>query len=157
MRQIRSSLYGAYDYKLGNDMHNILKENKEVLSPYIKEKLDVDVDLHLEKKPSCVSFDEEIGAKLNGFESPEAYYAEAGAVRMVPHIKVPTFFLNTIDDPLVHHECIDKEIIKNNSNVILGTTKYGGHIGHHESIWDLKNNWYGKIAFQFLNQYKEDC
>ena len=65
-----------------------------------------------------------------------------------------TFFLNSFDDPLICKDCIDFEVFGKNENVCLGTTRYGGHLGYNESIFDLKKKWYQKLAFKFLNSYK---
>ena len=60
----------------------------------------------------------------------------------MPHISIPTFFLNTLDDPLICKECHDYKVFDTNPNICFGTTKYGGHLGYNESIFDLKNKWY---------------
>ena len=72
----------------------------------------------------------------------------------MPDIKIPTFFLYSLDDPIVTKECIDYEMFDRNENLSLGTTQYGGHLGYNESLFDLKNKWFLKLAFKFLNQYK---
>jgi predicted alpha/beta-fold hydrolase len=45
-------------------------------------------------------------------------------------------------------------MFKKNGYVILGVTKYGGHLGFNESLFDLKI-WYMKPALKFFNAYLE--
>ena len=44
-------------------------------------------------------------------------------------------FINSLDDPVMGDQCIDYEVFRNNENVVLATTKHGGHLGYHESIF----------------------
>jgi len=48
-------------------------------------------------------------------------------------------FLNALDDPIVGRNAIDTsyELFAQNENIVLGITKHGGHLGFHESIFDL--------------------
>ena len=68
-------------------------------------------------------------------------------------IKRPTFFMNAIDDPIIGEKAIDYEVFDKNENVLLGTTKYGGHLGYYESAFD-NHAWFTKPMFTFLNAYK---
>jgi len=33
---------------------------------------------------------------------------------------------------------IDYDVFKNNSNVVLATNKYAGHLGYHENIFTME-------------------
>jgi predicted alpha/beta-fold hydrolase len=50
-------------------------------------------------------------------------------------IKVPSFFLNALDDPIVGRRAIAFDAFKKNENVILVTSRHGGHLGYHESAF----------------------
>jgi len=51
-------------------------------------------------------------------------------------------FINTLDDPIIGKKCIDYEVFnQNKEHVILGVTKHGGHLGYHESFFDLDESW----------------
>lgn len=66
-------------------------------------------------------------------------------------INVPTFFLNALDDPLVHESSIDYEVFNCNENICLGTTKHGGHLGYNESVFQLNEKFYQKLALKFFD------
>ena len=72
-----------------------------------------------------------------GWESRSDYYEKASSSHRIPEISVPTFFLNSLDDPVVDPKCIAFEEIGQNPNTIVGTTRYGGHLGYHESMFSL--------------------
>lgn len=129
--------------KLGLDMNKVLLENPQVFDEYMKNEFNVDLKKRLaERWPSCIMHDVDFGAKMNGFDNPEEYYLAAQASNWIPKIRIPTFFLNSHDDPLIVEETIDYEVFEQNSNVCLGTTTYGGHLGYNESAFDLKKRWY---------------
>ena len=73
-----------------------------------------------------------------GFKDREDYYRKASCMHRIPQIKIPTFFMNALDDPIVNEKCIDFDSFKSNPNIILGTTRIGGHLGYHESLFSLE-------------------
>ena len=75
---VRNSLCGLPNYKLGCDMHKILKDNAHVFEDYFKDEFNVDMNEKLtEKAPSCISHDEDFGARMNGYDSCKDYYKDA--------------------------------------------------------------------------------
>jgi len=58
-------------------------------------------------------------------------------------ITVPTLFLNTLDDPIVTKAVIAYEEFKPNKNIVLATTKHGGHLGYHEHMFKIEH-WFVK-------------
>jgi len=89
-----------------------------------------------------------------GFKNVMEMYGTSSSVHRVPFIKVPTLLFHSMDDPLCNPSCINFDVINQNENVIFGATKYGGHIGHHESIFDIKETWYMKVMLKYLNAFK---
>ena len=84
-----------------------------MLRDMVKEKTGLDI-IHTIKttKPSVVNFDELFTAPIFGYDSQDDYYRKAACYHRIPNIRVPTFFMNAIDDPIVGDEAIDFEVIK---------------------------------------------
>ena len=68
------------------------------------------------------------------------------------NIRIPTFFLNALDDPIVGNN-LNYEAFKDNPNIALGTTKHGGHVGYYENFFSLKRCWYPELTFKFFNSF----
>ena len=100
-----------------------------------------------------LGFDNQITAPAFGFKDLQDYYFKTAAVHTIPLIKIPTFFLNSLDDPVVGIKAIDFKVFNENENVALGLTKYGGHMGCYESISHLKNNWAVETALNFFSVF----
>jgi predicted alpha/beta-fold hydrolase len=71
---------------------------------------------------------------------------------MVSGIKTPVLYLNSMDDPVVHHTAVDHEGIKNNPNCVVATTNHGGHLGYRESIFDHKQ-WFVNVCSEFYSVF----
>ena len=87
---------------------------------------------------SILTFDNDITCPMNGYRDRVDYYDRASSSHRISSIKIPTFFLNSLDDPVVHKSAIDYEGIRANPNCFLGTTNHGGHIGYRKTIWGNK-------------------
>eukprot|EP01114_Cavostelium_apophysatum_P003354 TRINITY_DN13189_c0_g1_i1.p1 TRINITY_DN13189_c0_g1~~TRINITY_DN13189_c0_g1_i1.p1 ORF type:complete len:104 (-),score=5.97 TRINITY_DN13189_c0_g1_i1:50-361(-) len=51
-------------------------------------------------------------------------------------VKTPLLLLSALDDPLVSPDCVPYKEIVGNPNLILATTKIGGHVAWHTG-WNL--------------------
>lgn len=76
-------------------------------------------------------FDTFYSAPMNGFESPEAFYAAASALHVLPNIKVPFLICNAQNDPLLTPECSPVHLAEALPNFWLSTPQYGGHVGFY--------------------------
>ena len=122
---------------------------------HFKEQLGFDLKERIEStKPSLLNFDDTITAPFFGYEDREDYYNKASCVHRIPNIRIPTLFMNALDDPIVTHKCIDYEVIKNNPDTVVSTTKHGGHIGYCTSSFNL-DVWFMEPALAFLLAYIE--
>lgn len=89
-------------------------------------------------------------SKLYGYKDVDDYYYRASCFHNIPNIKTPTLFMNALDDPVVGEACIDYDLFKNNENIAMATTKYGGHLGYGESHFSQKC-WIVNPILKFLN------
>lgn len=102
----------------------------------IEEAHKIDMANVLSKCQTLKDVDHHITARLFGFESADHYYGIVGCRQMIPNIKKPTLFIQSIDDPVCGYESIptDDEI-KRNPNVAMIKTSAGGHIGYFHNIF----------------------
>lgn len=77
--------------------------------------------------------DEVFTSKLYGFKNADDYYYRASSIHNIPSIKTKTLFMLALDDPVIGEACIDYDLFRENPNIALATTKYGGHLGYGES------------------------
>jgi predicted alpha/beta-fold hydrolase len=85
---------------------------------------------------NILNFDNDITCPLNGYKDRREYYDIASSYHRVNDIKIPCFYLNSMDDPVVHHTAVDYEGISNNPNCVVATTNHGGHLGYRENIFE---------------------
>lgn len=67
-------------------------------------------------------------AKMGGYKNVKEYFHDCTVTHRLKDLKVPTFFLSALDDPLYGPHVIPLEIF--NENVLLAVTKTGGHLCH---------------------------
>lgn len=79
------------------------------------------------------NFDTVFTSKLFGYKDVDDYYDRASSHHNIPDIKTPTLFMMAEDDPVIGVACIDYDLFKDNKNIAMATTKYGGHLGYGES------------------------
>jgi predicted alpha/beta-fold hydrolase len=148
-------MYGMYDKAMGVSVKTIMLKHEPVFREHFKEKFGFDLKEKLEsEKPSLLRFDDEITAPFFGYLDRADYYDRASCYHRIPSIKIPTFFMNALDDPIVTHKSIDYDVIKSNPNTVVGITKHGGHIGYNTTAFN-NNVWFMNPALDFLNAYIE--
>ena len=69
-------------------------------------------------------------SKITGFDSVDEYYDHQDTVARLNKINIPTLYLNALDDPCISQDLIPYSEIKKNPNLLLATTKRGGHCSH---------------------------
>ena len=76
---------------------------------------------------SVREFDELITAPCSGFAGAEDYYARASAINVLGSIARPTLILTSKDDPFVPYSTFERREVRDNPNIRLLATEYGGH------------------------------
>ena len=90
-----------------------------------------------------------------GYKSVIEMYADLTCYQRIPMIKTPTVFFHSQDDPVCGSDTLDYEVVKSNPFVAVATTKYGGHLGYIESIFNT-DPWYLKVALKFFSGIKNN-
>jgi predicted alpha/beta-fold hydrolase len=65
------------------------------------------------------------------------------------NIRIPTFFVNGLDDPFLNPKLYPYKEIEANENLILGVTKRGGHCSHMTG-GIRPYQWFAAPCFEFL-------
>ncbi len=73
---------------------------------------------------------EKILIKIEGIKTVKDYYELSTCTDKLDKIKIPTFFLNALDDPIIGSDQIPLE--HNHEHILIGVTKSGGHLSHFE-------------------------
>jgi len=129
-----------------------LKKHIPILSPFYKEKFDINLEECFKKAKNHTEFDEMVTIKVNGFKNLDEYYHRTSSYYEIPHIKTPTFMMMAEDDPILGINQIDYKHFLSNPNILLGVTSNGGHLGYAESIYSTRQ-WFVEPIFEFLSAY----
>jgi predicted alpha/beta-fold hydrolase len=84
-------------------------------------------------------YDEHVARRLLEYKSLEEFYHDQSCATRLHNIAVPTIFLNAIDDPVAHADCIPMETLRKNPSTVLITTASGGHLGWARSLWPFRD------------------
>lgn len=90
------------------------------------------------KARTLQDFDAAVTAPLYGFTTTDDYYHASGNTKYLPHIRIPTLIMRSLDDPFFESD-IPWDIINANPNLVPAITNYGGHVGFMEGIpgWNV--------------------
>lgn len=138
-----------YDFGLNLKMVGVVKRNMK----HFKNNKELDLKTIVRTK-SLRDFDDMFTFKLKKVDSSESYYKSECCSQYLPNINTPTFLLNALDDPIVPESQIKYvyDICEQNSNYIMATTKWGGHLGFHEGNPILPNQktWMDKVSVEYI-------
>ncbi|XP_072460472.1 phospholipase ABHD3 isoform X1 [Notamacropus eugenii] len=114
----------------------------------------VDVD-HVMKAKSIREFDRRFTSVMFGYRSVDDYYTDASPYLRLKSVGIPVLCLNSVDDVFSPHHAIPIETAKQNPNVALVLTSYGGHIGFLEGIWPRQSTYMDRVFKQFVKAIVE--
>jgi predicted alpha/beta-fold hydrolase len=86
-------------------------------------------------------FDDLVTGPVHGFADSHDYYSKSSSIRFIENIRVPTFLINSWDDPFLPGETLERvrEIVRGNPKLHLELTKKGGHVGWIEGTpWNQR-------------------
>lgn len=78
-------------------------------------------------------YDDQVVAKLHGFENAEDYYQQSSSRYYLNRITIPTLLIQAVDDPFMTEEVIPHER-ELSANVTMEITQGGGHVGFVSGI-----------------------
>ena len=85
---------------------------------------------------------------LTGLRSLDELFKVYSIGQEIIHLKIPSLFINSRDDPIVTTKGIPKKEMESNPNIRYIETSSGGHLCWYEGI--VPKRWYPKPTFSFL-------
>jgi predicted alpha/beta-fold hydrolase len=103
----------------------------------------------VENAHTVIDIDTDLVCKYHGYSSVHEYYEDNSAsglgdtkgINRLMGTKVPLLAVHAIDDPIALYEVTLHNEISNTDNVMLLSTKHGGHIGWPTGWFPSKNRW----------------
>lgn len=93
----------------------------------------IDVDA-LRSAKTVYEFDAQFTIKHFNYGSVEEFYNDGSCITRLPHVAIPLLCLNAEDDPIsIASGLPTREQVEANPNIILCTTKSGGHLAFYEN------------------------
>ncbi|EPY75649.1 hypothetical protein CB1_001599006 [Camelus ferus] len=114
----------------------------------------IDMD-HVMKAKSIREFDKRFTSVMFGYPTIDDYYMDASPNRRLKSVGIPVLCLNSVDDVFSPRHAIPIETAKQNPNVALVLTSYGGHIGFLEGIWPRQSTYMDRVFKQFVQAMVE--
>uniref|UniRef100_A0A8C0PLK0 Abhydrolase domain containing 3, phospholipase n=1 Tax=Canis lupus familiaris TaxID=9615 RepID=A0A8C0PLK0_CANLF len=114
----------------------------------------IDMD-HVMKAKSIREFDKRFTSVMFGYQTIDDYYTDASPNRRLKSVGIPVLCLNSVDDVFSPSHAIPIETAKQNPNVALVLTSYGGHIGFLEGIWPRQSTYMDRVFKQFVQAMVE--
>ncbi|XP_057989604.1 embryogenesis-associated protein EMB8-like [Hevea brasiliensis] len=99
---------------------------------------------------SVRDFDKHATRVLAKFETVDTYYRRSSCVNLVGNVSLPLLCVSALDDPVCTREAILWDECRANENIILATTRHGGHLAYYEGI--TANNLWPKS--KYLSNYQ---
>jgi predicted alpha/beta-fold hydrolase len=146
--------FGFYDFALGMGLRSLAGQSI-VQAEAINEKQNPSKVIGLDYVNSvyrCSDFPPLICAKVNNhlYKNGDDLLNIATVDNKMHKISKPFFFLSSADDPIMGHFL---PVDKLNDNLLIGTTKYGGHCGYFTGKYVPNKQWFPEPAFEFLYNF----
>nr|CCA16551.1 serine protease family S33 putative [Albugo laibachii Nc14] len=104
----------------------------------------------LKASTTLMQMDEYLTRHAFGFETVHDYYRDSSSARLLKHIRIPLFCISARDDPICASEAIPYAECLANPNIILCTTKSGGHLGFYEVKQPKSDGrWVNRVILEF--------
>lgn len=95
-------------------------------------------------------FDAALTAPLHGFDGADDYYRRSSSAPWLPHIRVPTLLLHSVDDPFLPPQALPREAMHDNPLLTPVLTRRGGHVGFFGGSARVPEFWAETSAAGFL-------
>lgn len=142
-----------YDLRLGSIMlskgfHRIYEYRfLRTLKQKLQEKRNRHPKLPVFNGSTLYEFDDQVTAKIHGFQSAEDYYEQCSAHRFVENINKDTLLIHSKEDPLCPAEAIPLAKLNKNPFTDYIITKNGGHVG----FWSKPRGWLNFVIENYLS------
>ncbi|KAI8532078.1 hypothetical protein RHMOL_Rhmol11G0185400 [Rhododendron molle] len=80
----------------------------------------------------------------------DAYYRHSSSSTFVGNVMVPLLCISALDDPVCTREAIPWDECRANKNIVLATTRHGGHLAYYQGI-TAKSLWWVGAVHEFFS------
>ena len=154
MEFLKTNMFGFYDFILGQFCRMTSKpwiEQYDKISQKGKQDTLNLVAEKIEKVYTLSSDFSKIIARIAGYKSLNDYFTDADVTHRMKNIRIPTFFLNALDDPFYGPDVIP--VSNSNEKVLIGVTKTGGHLCYFTGFLLPTGQWFVEPMFEYLNYF----
>ncbi|KAJ2546103.1 hypothetical protein IWW35_005153 [Coemansia sp. RSA 1878] len=120
-----------YDMAILNFLKTAFKANQSTI-------MSAPVEFNIRKiaqSSSIMEFTEEMTRKAFAYKSAKHLLDDSSCGPHLDNIRIPTMFLNSLDDPICIKSLIPFEKLVSNPYLVLALTVHGGHIGYMGNSW----------------------
>ncbi|KAM1264241.1 hypothetical protein FF1_034270 [Malus domestica] len=103
----------------------------------------------IKKSRSIRDFDQHATCIVGKFETVDTYYRHCSSATYVGNVAVPLLCISALDDPVCTREAIPWDECRANKNIVLATTKHGGHLAFFEGL-TASGIWWVRAVDEFL-------
>ncbi|KFK45137.1 hypothetical protein AALP_AA1G348500 [Arabis alpina] len=103
----------------------------------------------IKKSRSIRDFDNHATCHVGKFETVDTFYRKSSSTQYVGNVAVPLLCISALDDPLCTKEAIPWDECRANKNIVLATTKHGGHLAFFEGLTG-SSLWWVRASNEFL-------
>ncbi|KAI8997383.1 Alpha/Beta hydrolase protein [Pilobolus umbonatus] len=134
----------VYSRGMANNLKEIFWRNKDVMAA----RKDINQD-EVMAAQTVRQYDEACVKKMSNYTTVNNYYRDGSCSRLIEHVRIPLLCINAEDDPIVSHQCIPYDEVRQNPYVVLVTTKQGGHLGWFEYFFK-PTRWIHKPIIEYV-------
>ncbi|KAK9134839.1 hypothetical protein Syun_014169 [Stephania yunnanensis] len=104
----------------------------------------------ISKSRSVRDFDNYATRVIGKFETVDTYYRHCSSASFVGNVSIPLLCISALDDPVCTKEAIPWDECRANKNIVLATTRHGGHLAFFEGI-TASHLWWLNPVHEFLS------
>ncbi|RXH87947.1 hypothetical protein DVH24_037592 [Malus domestica] len=98
---------------------------------------------------SIRDFDQHATCIVGNFETVDTFYRRCTSATYVGNVAVPLLCISALDDPVCTREAIPWDECWANKNIVLATTKHGGHLAFFEGL-TASGIWWVRAVDEYL-------
>ncbi|TQD94904.1 hypothetical protein C1H46_019450, partial [Malus baccata] len=103
----------------------------------------------IKKSRSIRDFDQHATCIVGKFETVDTFYRRCTSATYVGNVAVPLLCISALDDPVCTREAIPWDECRANKNIVLATTKHGGHLAFFEGL-TASGIWWVRAVDEYL-------
>jgi predicted alpha/beta-fold hydrolase len=128
---------------VGHFLKTLKRKTLDVMARFPRETEHMDPD-RIRFAQTFREFDHRATAPLHGFRSADDYYLRSSSMRYLGRIEVPTFCVNSADDPFLPAEALERARESASDDVMFKVTRWGGHAAFITGRWPWRPSYWAE-------------